>query len=1011
MNRVPLRAFFISLAFISITLPIRSQVSFFQPPSYSGTANVFAADFNYDGKPDLLTSDGTMNLGNGDGTFTLGTTVSVPSGFSVLAVADFNGDGKPDVLEQDTSKGALLVLLGKGDGTFQTAVSTAIGAILSALSTVDLNGDGKADVVGLVGSSLLVYIGIGDGTFASGVSYNMGVTPSSSPVLSLGDFNGDTKTDVAISVGGDNAPGEEIVFLGNGNGTFQSTPKTSPGLANLMSTATVGDFNGDGKLDLAIISPGSCSFSCGPSALFLLPGNGDGTFQVPAALFPVYGQSVIAAADLNGDGRLDLVVEQDPTVVQIYLQNSDGTFSNGNSYVMTMAATTPYGFATYTGIAISDFNHDGKPDIAAQNSVLLGDGDGSFEGIQLGSIPASLPTAAVVGDFENNSRIDAAAVSGTSLYILRNNGQGALSLLHTYTLQQPGQGIVTADFNGDGNLDLVVFGTDSNTQDWNYSVLLGNGDGSFQLPVYYPQGVAAGSSYGYSHFAVADFNNDHKPDIALITGTQTQPLTILLSNGDGTFAVPTYYFDGNANSFVIADYNSDGNLDIAVSSPPNGTGILYGKGDGTFQPIAFPISLNGFYGFLTADINNDGKADLIGSQIALGNGDGTFTLLPPLQNSASGIADFNGDGKLDLFVTLFSSLPHPISTGVELGNGDGTFGPFTQIPTNGGLLPAALFADMNGDGRTDMVFLWDVAGAEPFRVGGLSVLRNTTPQGFELYASDLSPSPMGAGNSATSTVMAFANFGFNTPPTLSCTGLPSGASCTFNPLSIANSFGKSTLTVTTNTSTAVGIYPIQVTGTARGITNSTALYMNVQAVAPDFSFGPTSGSPTSQTIAAGQTANFNLNVAASGSFTGTVNFICAITPTVTPAPTCNVPSSVQISSSGTQSISISVATTAFVTSGISPQNGFPLASMPLPWTLMLLGTTWLWVRNRKRIGSLVLPIVMLGLMMSLVACGGSGGSGSSSHTMPRTPAGTYTVTITASSGSLSHNTALQVIVQ
>jgi FG-GAP-like repeat/FG-GAP repeat len=199
---------------------------------------------------------------------------------------------------------------------------------------------------------------------------------------------------------------------------------------------------------------------------------------------------------------------------------------------------------------------------------------------------------------------------------------------------------VTADFNGDGKLDLVVLGTDSIMSDWNYSMLLGNGDGSFQSPVYYPQGVAAGS---YSlQSVVADFNNDHKPDIALVTGNTVQPLAILLGNGEGTFATPVYYFDGSsANSLAVADFNSDGNLDIAVPAA-SGEGILYGKGAGTFQPIVFPASLNGFYASFTADINNDGKADLIGSQIALGNGNGTFTLLPGgPQNSVVGIADFN----------------------------------------------------------------------------------------------------------------------------------------------------------------------------------------------------------------------------------------------------------------------------------------------------------------------------------------------------------------------------------
>ena len=117
MKREVLCTVLLSLLSLVFSLSAQGQVSFLEPPSYAGSgSNVYVADFNGDGKLDLLSSDGTMNLGHGDGTFTAGTPVSVPNGVSFLAVADFNGDGKPDVLEQGT--GTLLVLLGNGDGTF-----------------------------------------------------------------------------------------------------------------------------------------------------------------------------------------------------------------------------------------------------------------------------------------------------------------------------------------------------------------------------------------------------------------------------------------------------------------------------------------------------------------------------------------------------------------------------------------------------------------------------------------------------------------------------------------------------------------------------------------------------------------------------------------------------------------------------------------------------------------------------------------------------------------------------
>ena len=373
-RRESLCAALLYLLFV-LSLPMQAQVSFSVLLIFAGSGSVFVADFNGDGKPDLLTSDGTMNLGNGDGTFTPGTNVTLPSG-SVLAVSDFNGDGKPDILEQGTS--ALLVLLGNGDGTFQkTAISTAIGTTLIGLAAADLNGDGKADVVGVSNNTLLVYLGNGDGTFASGVPYNLGITAPSHVLLSLGDFNGDGKTDVVVTNAGN--PGQEIVLLGNNDGTFQPA-KTSVGVIN-PDYAGVGDVNGDGKTDLAL---NECDLVYG-CTVYILLGNGDGTFQAPAEVVPgtppLEGTGALAGADFNGDGKMDLIwgqldlVLENPNLGKIYLSNGDGTFSNTSSY-----ALNPLSTPNSTGVAVADFNGDGKPDVAIGNTVLLGNGDGTFGG-------------------------------------------------------------------------------------------------------------------------------------------------------------------------------------------------------------------------------------------------------------------------------------------------------------------------------------------------------------------------------------------------------------------------------------------------------------------------------------------------------------------------------------------------------------------------------------------------------------------------------------------------------
>jgi hypothetical protein len=527
----------------------------------------------------------------------------------VLAVGDFNGDGKPDVLEQGT--GTLLVLLGNGDGTFQPPISTASGANLSVVAATDLKGNGKADVVGVLGNYLFVYISSGDGTFASGVSYNLGAASVSATLLSLGDFNGDGKIDVVVTIAGDNVPGREIVLLGKGDGTFQATPKTSVGVNILSSSAVVGDFNGDGKFDLVVSGvSGFCNGSCiGPATTYFLLGNGDGTFKAPAVAF-LGGGGPLAAADVNGDGKLDLVLESNLSFAQIYLGNGDGTFSNTTNYVLNMP--NPYYGSGVNGIAISDFNLDGKLDIASGGSVQLGNGNGTFQGIPLG-VPPNAPGALAIGDFDKDGTPDVALLSsqdvnGTDtfyVYILKNDGTGKLSLIDTYTLQDSGIAIVTADFNGDGNLDLVVIGQDPIRSDWGYSVLLGNGNGSFQSPIFHPQNVNGGGTA-----IVADFNHDGKLDLAVPDG---QFVAILLGNGDGTFAAPVQYYDGGGGFLVTADFSGDGKLDLAVGGAA--MAFLFGNGDGTFRPAVFPASLSSFTPVLTADFNNDGKPDLFSGRM------------------------------------------------------------------------------------------------------------------------------------------------------------------------------------------------------------------------------------------------------------------------------------------------------------------------------------------------------------------------------------------------------------
>ena len=253
-----------------------------------------------------------------------------------------------------------------------------------------------------------------------------------------------------------------------------------------------------------------------------------------------------------------------------------------------------------------------------------------------------------------------------------------------------------------------------------------------------------------------DFNNDKRLDVA-VGGLSNQSLAMLLGNGDGTFTPAAYVFDGGANKLMAADFNGDGNLDIAAGATTQTieTALLLGNGDGTFQAAIFPSNLSGFGALFTAGLTNDGHADLVSrNQVALGNGNGTFTLEPQLPFFRVGAADFNGDGIPDLLVSPDQEpggqVVPPNQTGVLLGNGDGTFSSTNDYITKNGAMQTPLIADMNNDGRPDIVF--SIPQLETGGFSGIGVLLNTGPANFSLSATTFSPSTVTAGNSSSAII-------------------------------------------------------------------------------------------------------------------------------------------------------------------------------------------------------------------------------------------------------------------
>jgi hypothetical protein len=343
--------------------------------------NLAIADFNEDGKPDLAVAASlrlSLLLSNGDGTFTAasGSPVALPSPpyndfgspyAGPLAVGDFNHSGHQGVAVAEPQNAAAVIFLGKGDGTLLTSSSVfanSQGAPTSALVAADLNADGNLDLAfsNQGGYTLASALGYGQGNFLSSPGL---YTQDFPEAAAIGDFNGDGKLDIAIASSGTvTYPTSGVsVALGVGDGTFTLASGSPISLGNSLSAVAAADFNGDGKLDLAVTD------QAGNSVLILL-GKGDGTFQPPATTIAVGNHpSAIVAGDFNNDGKLDLAITNytDGTVT-LLLGTGDGSF--------TPASGSPFPVGT-TPLAITaaDFNGDGKLDLAvavdAGVSILL----------------------------------------------------------------------------------------------------------------------------------------------------------------------------------------------------------------------------------------------------------------------------------------------------------------------------------------------------------------------------------------------------------------------------------------------------------------------------------------------------------------------------------------------------------------------------------------------------------------------------------------------------------------
>lgn len=731
------------LAFL-IALPL-SLPSFAQsPPLFpvttfndAGTQQVMATgDFDGNGQPDLATispnsssSTLTILLNQGNTTPPLSKTTALNINVVQLTAVDINKDTKLDLVATCTSgtSTGIAVLLGNGDGTFQPPVFYPISNI-GNIVTVDLNGDGYPDIAAISSSSSnqsnTLYVMLNQGLTSPGTlsapnaySFAIGSSPLAALSIGSGDFNGDGKQDVLIL--GD----VPVLFYGHGDGTLQQSSQQVAAISAAECCLVTADFNHDGITDIAYL--GAENDNPTPLALAVLLGNTTGTFTpgsiVPIGLATNQPLALVPVGTSNGN-NIALAAVGDKTT--ILLSDSNGNFTQGPTYAVN---GTPFPIPNSSGKTdlLLDLKGSAAGSVHNQLTHLNGNGNGTFQGAA-----PNFPTGSngfFAADFNNDGLTDVLTING--YYNILNLGIGrgdgtflTSSLLHNF----PGQLLIAADFNADGNQDFAIM-TPGNasqypqiTQDSLLYLYLGNGDGTFQ--------------------STSQSSNTPTPFDLKIVG---------------------------AADAVTGDFNGDGIPDLIVSysdtyndpSPTQGLAFVPGKGNGTFgtpvhiasQPLSVPPAAAPLV--LAADLNGDHKLDLLwNGNVYLGNGDGTFKSEPSLPGPVLAVGDLNGD-----------SIPDAvIGNAIYAGNGDGTFqsSPFYTAPVPASAtITLANISDSNADGHPDLLLQYQLNAAV-----ANNYLAVYLGDGKGNFTADTNTYYLGGTSAGTSSIAALARLNNQAPP-------------------------------------------------------------------------------------------------------------------------------------------------------------------------------------------------------------------------------------------------------
>lgn len=950
-----------------------------------------------------------------------------------VAAGDFNGDGRLDLAIANAASGTVTVLLGSGAGTFDTVASSpATGLAPSSIAVGDFNGDNRLDLAVTNGGSnnLTVLLGNGNGSFTTAASSPIATGSQPSSVVT-GDLNGDGKLDLVVA---NHADGTLTILLGNGNGTFTPAAASPITVGSGPQSIAVGDFNMDGNLDLAIVNSGS-------NSLTILLGNRSGAFR-PAGSSPATGSDpdAVAVGDFNGDGALDLAVANgDSSSLTILLGNGNGTFRATSSSPATNDGPQ--------ALAVGDFNGDAKLDLAVVNSfartvtILLGNGAGDFSSVASSPATGGSPDAVAVGDFNSDGQLDlVTANSGdnTMSVLLQSMASAAVVSPSSLTFDSQVVGTVSAPQSigvySTGSAPLYVSGISASGDFAETSTCPISGARS-GCSSGFPSGAVPYSSIYY--ITAPGYDSSLNATVQMVVGAA--PTTVvnfwslaLPSSPGQTFCglIPlTSSFSAEAYVPTASEHNGDySSFSVQLTDPTTGQPFPGNMIPPSMLPpggfFAWPITTNQVSSCSIGATFNPTKT---------GSSTGAITVTDGTADSPQTVS-LTGTGASAAVVSL---APSSLSFGDQVIHTTSAAQTVTLSNTGTGPLSIASISTGSGDfaETNDCPASLQQGGNCTINVKFVPSAKGTTA-GALTITDDAAGSPQtvalsGTGTAAAVTLsqnsLSFGDEAVNSTSspntlTLSNTG---DATLNMSDVIISGDFAISSNTCTGSVAAGKNC-AVEVTfkPTVAGVRTGTVSFSDDAAGSPqtvalsgtgtDFSIAPAGGSTDSAAVTAGEKATFDIAIAPSG-LTGDVSFSCGVSPT---GPTCAVsPSSVNLDGTHPADITVTVATTA---PSIAPPVGLAPPG-PTPGTLPVVPSKWLWVLalglatvivahgRRRKHGHAALALGLTLLFVTLWAACGTGTTSTTTHSSGTAP-GTYSINVTATSGSLSHTTTLDLTV-